>query len=155
MREETPIPWHDKPTTIGRERILMTVRDDYVSLYNSYLEYCNEHDFAGMTTFYAPIMKVNGTAMDAGAVTAQFTPLIAAFPDLHWKVRHLIVDGDDLVLHFTVTGTHRGTFRGQEATGRQVSVTEFTLYKLENGKFVEVWDLLDTDAIMQQIRESK
>ncbi|TQR87479.1 ester cyclase [Mycobacterium hodleri] len=129
----------------------MTRRDDYLSLYNSYLGHCNEHDFAGMTTFYAPIIQINGVPTDAGAVTAQFAPLVTAFPDWHWKVRHLLVDGDDIVVHFTVTGTHRGTFRGQEATGRQVSVTEFTLYKVKDGKFAEVWDLLDTDAIIQQI----
>lgn len=133
----------------------MTMRDDHVSLYNSYLERCNEHDFAGMTTFYAPAIKINGVPTDAGAVTAQFAPLITAFPDWHWEVRHLVVDGEDLVLHFTVTGTHRGTFRGREATGRKVSVTEFTLYKVEDGKFAEVWDLLDTKEIMQQIGESE
>ena len=129
----------------------MTTRDEYVSLYDSYLERCNAHDFAGMATFYAPSIRINGVSTDAGAVTAQFAPLATAFPDWHWEVRHLVVDGDVLVLHFTVTGTHRGTFRGLAATGRQISVTEFTLYKVEDGKFAEVWDLLDTDAILQQL----
>lgn len=129
----------------------MAVRDDYVSLYSSYLELCNAHDFAGMTSFYAPIIQINGVPTEAGAVTAQFLPLVTAFPDWQWEVRHLLVDGDDIVVHFTVTGTHRGTFRGQQATGRQVSVSEFTLYRITDGKFAEVWDLLDVDAIVQQI----
>jgi predicted ester cyclase len=81
--------------------------------------------------------------------------LITAFPDWKWKIRHILVDGEDVVVHFTATGTHRGTFRGKEASGRRVSVSEFTLYHLEGGKFAEVWDLLDTDAIMRQIGEGE
>jgi predicted ester cyclase len=54
-------------------------------------------------------------------------------------------------VHFTVTGTHRGAFQGIEATGRRVAVSEFTLYRLEGGKFAEVFDLLDMDALLKQI----
>jgi predicted ester cyclase len=32
-----------------------------------------------------------------------------------------------------------------------VSVSEFTLYHLESGKFAEVWDLLDMTALLKQI----
>lgn len=66
-------------------------------------------------------------------------------------MRHIVVDDDNIVVHFAVTGTHRGTFRGIEATGRRVSVSEFTHYRLDNGKFAEVWDLLDMDSPMRQI----
>jgi steroid delta-isomerase-like uncharacterized protein len=133
----------------------MTRRDDYLSLYRSYLEYCNKHDLEAMATFYAPIIKIDGVPMDPAAVTAQFAPLITAFPDWHWEMRHILIDGDDVVVHFTVTGTHTGTFRGNAATGRRISVSEFTLYHLEDGKFTEVWDLLDMDAIMRQIGEAE
>ncbi|WP_051289031.1 ester cyclase [Mycobacterium sp. URHD0025] len=133
----------------------MNRRDEYLNLYLSYLEYCNKHDFAAMATFYTPTIKIDGVAMDPGAVTAQFTPLITAFPDWHWEMQHILVDGDDIVVRFTVTGTHRGIFRGIEATGRRVTVSEFTLYHLQDGKFAEVWDLLDTDGIVAQIREAE
>jgi predicted ester cyclase len=66
-------------------------------------------------------------------------------------MRHIVIDGDNIVVHFTVTGTHRGAFQGTEATGRRVTVSEFTLYHLEDGKFGEVWDLVDMDAVMKQI----
>ena len=42
-------------------------------------------------------------------------------------------------MRFTVTGTHLGAFQGIEATGRRVTISEFTLYRLEDGKFAEVW----------------
>jgi steroid delta-isomerase-like uncharacterized protein len=129
----------------------VTQGDDYRSLYLSYLKYCNDHDFDSMASFYTPTIKVNDAPMEPAAVTAQFAPLISAFPDWHWEMRHVVVDDDNIVVHFKVTGTHLGTFQGIEATGRRVSVSEFTLYHLESGKFAEVWDLLDMTALLKQI----
>ena len=96
-------------------------------------------------------INVNDVPMDPAAVTAQFAPLISAFPDWHWEMRNLVADGDYIAVHFTVTGTHRGAFQGIEATGRRVTISEFTFYRLEDGKFAEVWDLADMDAVMRQI----
>jgi hypothetical protein len=89
--------------------------------------------------------------MTPADVAAQFAPLVTAFPDWHWQMRHIVIDGDDIVVHFTVTGTHRGPFRGIEATGRRIKTSEFTMYHVSDGKFAGVWDLLDVDTIMQQI----
>ncbi len=125
--------------------------DEYQALYQSYLQLCNAHDFDGMASFYTPTITVNDAPMDPTAVKAQFAPLISAFPDWHWEIRHIVVDDDNIVVHFAVTGTHRGTFQGIEATGRRVSVSEFTHYHLENGKFAAVWDLLDLHALVKQI----
>src|SRR5882757_10572192 len=88
-----------------------------------------------MASFYTPTIKVNDGPMDPAAATAQFAPLISAFPDWHWEMRHIVTDDDNIVVHFTVTGTHLGTFQGIGATGRRVAVSEFTHYHLENGKF--------------------
>ena len=129
----------------------MTQREENRSLYLSYLEYCNEHDLDGMASFYTSTIKVNDVPMDPAAVAAQFAPLFSAFPDWHWEIRNLVVDCDYIAVHFTVTGTHRGAFQGIEATGRRVTISEFTFYRLEGGKFAEVWDHTDMDAVMRQI----
>jgi steroid delta-isomerase-like uncharacterized protein len=130
---------------------LVTQPDEYRSLYLSYLEHCNEHDFDGMASFYTSTIKVNDVPMDPATVAAQFARLFSAFPDWHWEIRNLVVDGDYIAGHFAVTGTHRGPFQGIEATGRRVTISEFTFYRLEDGKFAEVWDLADMDAVMRQI----
>jgi predicted ester cyclase len=104
-----------------------------------------------MASFYTSPIKVNDVSMDPPAVTAKFVPLISAFPDWHWEIRHLFVDGDYVALHFKVTGTHQGTFQGIQATGRRVMISQFTLYRVEDGKFAEVWDVADMDAVVSQI----
>ena len=129
----------------------MTQCEKLRSLYLSYLECCNEHDVDRMASFYASTIKVNDVPMGPAGVAAQFAPLFSAFPDWHWEMRHLVVDGDYIALHFTVTRTHRGSFQGIKATGRRVTTVEFTLYRLEDDKFAEVWDLTDMDAVMREI----
>jgi len=53
------------------------------------------------------------------------------------------------------TGTHLGAFQGIEATGCRVTISEFTVYRLEDGKFAEVWDLADVGAVMRQIGQGQ
>ena len=133
----------------------MTQRDEHRSLYLSYLECCNEHDVDRMASFYTSTIKVNDVPMDPAAVAAQFAPLFSAFPDWLWEIRNLVVDGDYIAVHFTVTGTHRGVFQGIEATSRRVTISEFTFYRLEDDKFTEVWDHTDMDAVMRQIGQGE
>src|SRR6478609_7908686 len=133
----------------------MTQREEHRSLYVSYLQYCNKHDLDGMASFYKSTMRVNDVPMDRAAVAAQFAPLFSAFPDWHWEIRNLVVEGDCIAVHFTVAGTHRGALQGIEATGRRVSISELTFYRLEDGKFAEVWDHTDMDAVMRQIGQGE
>jgi steroid delta-isomerase-like uncharacterized protein len=129
----------------------VTDRDELADLYAAYLEACNDHDFDRMTTFYAPTIKVNDAPMDRDKVAPQFAPIVAAFPDWHWEVRHLAIADDVIWLHFTVTGTHRGDFAGIAPTGRRVTLPEVTIYRVEDGKFADVWDFADMGVVIQQI----
>lgn len=104
-----------------------------------------------MQAFYTSPVKINDETWDPNDVTKQFEPMIAAFPDWHWEIRNLSVDGDYLALHFGVGGTHRGDFQGRKATGRTVETTQFTLYHVVDGKFAEVWDLVDVESLIKQI----
>lgn len=129
--------------------------EEYRALYLSYIEYCNAHNFKGMESFYTSPININDEPWAPSKVTAQFEPLIAAFPDWHWEIRHLTIEGDYIALHLRVTGTHRGTFQGIEATGCRMTTSQFTLYHVVDGKFADVWDLVDTDSVIKQIEQGK
>jgi predicted ester cyclase len=125
------------------------------ALYAKYLTLCNAHDFSGMEAFYTtPTININDSPLAASKVTDQFKPLVAAFPDFRWHVRHLGADGAFLYLHFKITATHRGEFQGIAPTGREVTTTEFTIYEVEEGtgRFRAVWDYLDVEGMVRQIR---
>ncbi|KEY74608.1 hypothetical protein S7711_05039 [Stachybotrys chartarum IBT 7711] len=121
-------------------------------IYQSYIDYCNAHNFKAMEKFYTSPININDEPWETTKVTAQFEPLVEGFPDWHWEIRQLTIDGEYLALHFKVTGTHLGTFQGIEPTGRRVSTTQFTLYHLVDGKFADVWDLTDFASLIKQIQ---
>lgn len=125
---------------------------EYRELYHSYLQYCNSHNFEAMESFYTSPLNVNDEPWDPKKVTEQFKPLVAAFPDWHWEMKNLTIEGDYLALHFNVTGTHQGSFQGIEPSGRRVSTSQFTLYHVVEGKFGDVWDLLDLESVIKQIQ---
>jgi steroid delta-isomerase-like uncharacterized protein len=63
---------------------------------------------------------------------AYYTRLLAALPDLHIAVERRHVTHDHAILEVTVTGTHRGTWRGLPATGRRVRLPLCAVYTFDN-----------------------
>lgn len=68
---------------------------------------------------------------------------LAAFPDLHVEVEDAFSEDDRVAARFVVTGTQTGDLPGMPATGKPVRFTGGGMCRLENGKFVEVWNEID------------
>lgn len=78
--------------------------------------------------------------------------LIKAFPDLKMSVEDIFSNGPRATAHFKFTGTHTGELFGFKPTGKNVSFSGINLYRFENGKIAEVWNLWDWLGVMQQIQ---
>ena len=85
------------------------------------------------------------------APKALFTMLCSAFPDIKATIEHLIAEGDEVVLHMTWTGTHKGEFMGIPPTGKSISINVIDILGIAEGKFVEHWGVMDSMAMMQQL----
>ncbi len=79
------------------------------------------------------------------------TMLRGAFPDMHSSLDHVIAEDDKVAMFGTFTGTHKGEFMGIPATGKQVSMNEFHLVRMQDGKMVEHWGVEDNMAMMTQL----
>src|SRR5215203_5311166 len=44
----------------------------------------------------------------------------SAFPDFHISIEDQIAEGDKVVSHYTIRGTHQGDFRGLAPTGKEI-----------------------------------
>ena len=54
-----------------------------------------------------------------------------AFPDAHVAIEDLLADGDEVVVRWTLRGTHDGELRGGiPATGRRVEVSGITISRI-------------------------
>jgi steroid delta-isomerase-like uncharacterized protein len=75
----------------------------------------------------------------------------AAYPDFRLSIDDQVAEGDSVAARWTMTGTHQGEFYGIPATGKQVSQSGTTFYRLENGRIAEIWFLGDMMGLMQQL----
>lgn len=88
--------------------------------------------------------NVDGLKLTAGS-------LHAAFPDQASAEESIVARGDRVVVRLRLEGTHRGNFRGTEATQNRVDVKVYREYRLANGRIAEHWALLDTASLLRQI----
>lgn len=74
------------------------------------------------------------------------------FPDLVVKNSAIICEGDLVAIHWYAQGTHRGEFKGINPTGKFVSYSGVTLYRIREGKIKEYWAYLDMQHLLRQIK---
>jgi predicted ester cyclase len=74
-----------------------------------------------------------------------------AFPDLRHTVEDQIAEGDMVVSRLTVQGTHLGDFLGIAPTGREITITDILIARMEKGKAVELWAQFDMPGLLRQL----
>ena len=69
-----------------------------------------------------------------------------------WAKHHdTMAEGDRVMIRFTGGGKHTGTMLGVPASGRDIEVTGIDIFRIVDGKFVEMWQELDFLGMMQQM----
>jgi steroid delta-isomerase-like uncharacterized protein len=77
--------------------------------------------------------------------------LLVILPDVQVEVQHLVVEDDLVVADVVLTGTHQGALLGIPATGMQISTREMCFFRVQEGKIVARWYIVDGVAAMQQL----
>lgn len=76
----------------------------------------------------------------------------SVFPDIHFAVTHMVAEGDDVVVHLRVSGTHQGEFRGIPASGKYMTFTAVECLRVKDSKITQiVWELYDRHSMLQQM----
>lgn len=73
------------------------------------------------------------------------------FPDLHFTVEQIFAEGDRVVTHCRMRGTHTGAWQGIAATGREVSLPMIVIQRIAEGKIAEDWVLVESLGFYQQL----
>jgi serine phosphatase RsbU (regulator of sigma subunit) len=83
--------------------------------------------------------------------------LRSAFPDFHISINEQLAEGDKVVVHATIRGTHQREFRGMAPTGKQIEERGFSVFRFSSeGKVVESWDSYYSQlALMRQSIEQE
>jgi predicted ester cyclase len=76
---------------------------------------------------------------------------LTGFPDLHVENEILIAENDLVSIQWRASGTHKGEFKGKRPTGKKVSYSGNTVYRVHQDKIVEYWAYLDMQHLLNQI----
>ncbi len=118
-------------------------------------EIFNKRNVAAVDEFLAPgyVLRTapEGTPSSRDAVKQFIGMYLEAFPDLRISIDELLAVEDKVVGRFTFTGTHGGELMGLPPTQRRISVRQIAIYRIENGKVVEEWEVPDQLGLMQQL----
>ena len=77
--------------------------------------------------------------------------MLNAFPDRHQIIHDWVAEHDKVVTRWTVQGTHQGEFAGIAPTGKRVKFSGMDIFRVVDGKIVEVWAEVDMLDVRQQL----
>ena len=80
-----------------------------------------------------------------------FNRFSAGFPDLHVTIDEMIVEGDEVVTRWTMTGTHRGVWGEIPATGKTVQWNATDIYTIVKSKIEALDRAADSLKLLKQL----
>ena len=135
-------PPESGPTSVG------------AALIDRYVAAVNAHDTSTFPELFTEsyIQHSGRSPSGLAAQIENFRRIFAAMPDIRMRVEDRIVAGDKVVARSTYSATHNQTIRGIAPTGKAFTFRTIDIWRIENGKFAEHWDLTDTLEVLRQLR---
>ena len=105
-------------------------------------EVFNKHDLSSIEKYL--------TEQGSKGFKQFLSEFFTAFPDIHADIEHVVAENDLVVVFLNFTGTHKGEYQERPSTNKQVTTIFADLYRIENEKIVEHWDVVDQLNLLQQ-----
>jgi predicted ester cyclase len=117
------------------------------------IEGIDRADFSILDTLCSPMLRghFNGKQLNRAEIETAARQFSQAFTGIKHHTYDVVAEGDRVVICALDEATHTGDFRGIPATGRRVSFEMIATYRIADGKIAEVWELMDTAHLLQQI----
>jgi predicted ester cyclase len=124
---------------------------DIRDFYLSYIDALNTRAFDQMHRFVADEIAFGTQIYPRDGVAGSLAAIIDAVPDFHWEVQEILVDGDRLAVRLLNSGTPAKEWNGIAPTGRSFQVAEHAIYRVADGRFVEMMNLHDSAEVARQL----
>ena len=76
---------------------------------------------------------------------------LEGFPDVRFTVEQMVAEAGLVSSRLLFEGTHAGAWLGLAPTGRRVRIRMMTVHRIEGGKIVEDWVLVESLGFFQQL----
>jgi steroid delta-isomerase-like uncharacterized protein len=114
----------------------------------------NRTDRSGWFEIHDPSVVAYGLApepLDFAGLERFYAGLWSGFPDLHITVDDLIGEEEKVAWRLSVSGTHRGEFRGVPPTGTEVRFAAHYVFQFRNQRIIRRWTNFDRLGVLVQL----
>ena len=80
-----------------------------------------------------------------------FEAWFKASPDFKFELKQIVSEGDKVWAYGTYSGTHKGDWLGIPATGKSYKFDAVDIFRVEDGKLAEHWDVMDVYGLFKQL----
>jgi len=80
-----------------------------------------------------------------------FQNWFSGVPDFNYSLKKIISDENHVWVYGTYSGTHKGEWLGIPATNKSYSFDAVDIFRIEDGKLAEHWDVLDIYGLFKQL----
>jgi predicted ester cyclase len=124
------------------------------ALLDKYVAAVNAHDTSSFGEIHTEnyIQHSGRSPNGLAAQIENFRTIFARMPDVRATVEDRIIQGDRIVARMTFTATHTQPLQGIAPTGRRFTLRTIDIWRVENGKLAEHWDVVDTAGLQKQLR---
>jgi len=130
-------------------------KTELAKIYRGYIACLNRQDWHNLGQFVGDDAVHNGRRLGLSGYLAMLERDFDAIPDLAFNVLMLVADPPYVACRLGFDCTPKGKFLGLDINGRRLSFTENVIYEFRDGKIVEVWSVIDKEAIEVQLRRDQ
>lgn len=117
-----------------------------------YDEVFTQKKMAVLQEVFAPDLVIHDLDFGGELPGGGLPETLAAFPDVKATVNQWVVEGDLVTAMVSYTGTHQAEFLGVAPTGKTVTWSIIDLWRVQDGKIVELWHDIPNGDILEQIQ---
>jgi len=118
-------------------------------------EFWNKGDIAAVDELYATNYVNHDPAApdrrDLEGLKQWARAVFGGMPDLHVTIEDMIAEGDKVTKRYTTRFTWTGEFMGMPPTGKQATEHGTSIYRIVDGKIVEIWWCRESLVSMYQM----
>ena len=124
------------------------------ALLDKYVAAVNAHDTSAFPEIHTESYIQNSGRSPSGlaAQIENFRGIFARMPDVQARIDDRIIAGDKVVARMTFSATHTQPLLDLAPTGRRFTLRTIDIWRVENRKLAEHWDIVDYAGLQKQLR---
>jgi predicted ester cyclase len=117
--------------------------------------------FTAQSEFFADQVMNHGISVNRDMVRAILQDILNTFPDVKMTPLHIIAEGEWVVAHCMISGTHKGIgqnpfvheglLAGVPPTGKSFKTEHIHIFRMEGGLIVEHWAARNDVGMARQL----